>query len=502
MTLKRTIGTTGYDLSTITLQDLSSMGERDLASLHLELQAAARALHENADGSLRDKSEAESGQFRRYLDLIDGCRAHSAIRSAASNPRAVVRGDGAEFAARADRPRAAGQADVPPRVAEDRDRAFRIMDEYSRSGVLSAAAGDRLDDVLRAKDAMGGTARYLTAAGDPAYATAFGKMAADPMTGHLRFDPAEVEAVRAMGHVMSEMRAMGEATGGAGQFALPLQIDPSIILTSAGALNPVRDVASVETIGAYQWRGVASDGITAAYVAEGTEAADASPASLVQPTLTPQRAQAFVPFSIELSMDWAALQSELVRLVTDARNVLDSTMFLTGSGTSQPSGILNIGALNGLTTTQRVQTATTAVTAVGDPWAFKAAIPARWLNSTTFAAAPATFDAVYRFVAQGSTTEPRQFANGDRGGDFLGRPKIEWSTMATTLTTTGAKILIGGDFRTGFKIVDRIGMQAEFIPHIFGLARGYPTGQRGLYCYWRTSSGVVAPNALRYLEVK
>ena len=134
-------------------------------------------------------------------------------------------------------------------------------------------------------------------------------------------------------------------------------------------------------------------------------------------------------------------------------------------------------------------------------WSFKAAIPARFLNSATFAASPTTWDSVYRFVAQGSTTEPRQFANGDRGGDFLGRPKIEWSSMVSTLTMTGSKVMIGGDFRTGFKIVDRIGMQAEFIQNLVG-PNQRPTGQRGLFCWWRTSSGVQALNALRYLEVK
>ena len=29
-----------------------------------------------------------------------------------------------------------------------------------------------------------------------------------------------------------------------------------------------------------------------------------------------------------------------------------------------------------------------------------------------------------------------------------------------------------------------------------------PLGVRGLYYYWRTGAGVIAPNALRYLEVK
>jgi hypothetical protein len=44
-------------------------------------------------------------------------------------------------------------------------------------------------------------------------------------------------------------------------------------------------------------------------------------------------------------------------------------------------------------------------------------------------------------------------------------------------------------------------MSAELIPHMMGATR-LPLGVRGLYCYWRTGPGVIAPNALRYLEVK
>lgn len=62
--------------------------------------------------------------------------------------------------------------------------------------------------------------------------------------------------------------------------------------------------------------------------------------------------------------------------------------------------------------------------------------------------------------------------------------------------------MIGGDFRTGYKIVDRIGMTAELIPHMLGTAGNLPNGTRGLYVFWRTGAGVIAPNALRYLEVK
>jgi predicted phage gp36 major capsid-like protein len=130
----------------------------------------------------------------------------------------------------------------------------------------------------------------------------------------------------------------------------------------------------------------------------------------------------------------------------------------------------------------------------------KAAIPPRFIASSTWAGAPGTWDTTYRFVAQGSTTEPRQFADGDRGGDFLGRPKVELSTMATG-STTGTKLLVVGDW-SKFPIADRIGGTFEFVPLLLGATNRFPTGQHGACYYWPVASGVLAPNAFRYLEVK
>jgi HK97 family phage major capsid protein len=272
------------------------------------------------------------------------------------------------------------------------------------------------------------------------------------------------------------------------------------MLTSMGALNPVRQVARQVTIsGAREWRGVASDGVTVAYSAEATVATDGSP-TLVQPAIITYQYRVFVPFSLELGADWPDLGAEFLRLASDARDVNDATQFLTGAGTSSPDGILNIGGTGGLTTTQRVQTAVSATYAVGDPWLLKAQLPARFIPTSTYAASPGILDKTYRFVAQGSTTEPRQFDDGARAGDFLGRPVVEWSTMVNT-TTTGSKVIIAGDF-TGYTIVDRLGINAELIPHLFAASQGLlPSGQRGLYCWGRTGAGVTMPNAFRYLEV-
>jgi hypothetical protein len=44
-------------------------------------------------------------------------------------------------------------------------------------------------------------------------------------------------------------------------------------------------------------------------------------------------------------------------------------------------------------------------------------------------------DALYRFVASGSTSEAEIFWQG-RNGPLLGKQVLEWSTVQTSLTTT------------------------------------------------------------------
>src|SRR5262249_27217347 len=150
------------------------------------------------------------------------------------------------------------------------------------------------------------------------------------------------------------------------------------------------EISNVEAVITHEWKGVTADQITANFTAEATEAADSSP-TLVQPDILLEKAQCFIPVSIELFQDWTNLQANLARLLNDAKNNLESAKCLAGvgHGSFEPGGILNIGGTNGLTTTQRVQTTTVATYAVGDPWLLKAAIPPRFLASSTFASAPA-----------------------------------------------------------------------------------------------------------------
>ena len=80
---------------------------------------------------------------------------------------------------------------------------------------------------------------------------------------------------------------------------------------------------------------------------------------------------------------------------------------------------------------------------------------------------------------------------------LLGYPVNELSTMSATVVNT-TKIMLIGDFSM-FKIIDRVGMTVELVPQLFGATSRYPTGQRGLYAYWRNGSKVIDAVAFRAL---
>ena len=67
------------------------------------------------------------------------------------------------------------------------------------------------------------------------------------------------------------------------------------------------------------------------------------------------------------------------------------------------------------------------------------------------------------------------------------------------MVTTGSRIVLIGDF-SYYLIVDRVGMSLEVIPHLFGAANRFPTGQRGLYAFWRNGGKIIDQVAFRFLK--
>ena len=298
----------------------------------------------------------------------------------------------------------------------------------------------------------------------------------------------EFEAYVKHGAVGPEMIRAASLTTTAGGYAVPVELDTTLLLTNAGVVNPIRNLARVRQTNVNTIEFINTTGITAGFGAEAAEASDNAP-TIAQPTVNIEKAFAFVPMSIEIAEDWAGIQQDMAMAFADAKNQLEASKFLTGLGhaSHEPQGLIAVGGATAIVTT-----ASTATFAVADVYSLENALSPRYRQRASVVGNRATFQKVRQFA---TTTGPSAWTDSFRDpnpNEIIGYPAYEWSNYASTPTTSGSTILTIGDFNY-FAIVDRVGMNVELVPHLFGSSNRYPTGQRGLYMYWRTSSQVLSP---------
>lgn len=418
------------------------------------------------DGEIEDL-ERRYARIRSLADSPDHTEAGAAFHTLRSRDRSADRGP-------------AGEA---------RDLGLRAIE--SRSAELSSAAGDRLVELVE-RDRTGLDSRYLHAVADPSYQAAFMRKLTTPLnSATAAAPPDEGAAVDRVGQVMAE-RAMALDPGSAGGWAVPFSLDPTIRLSSDGSLNPVRQMARVISITSQEWRGITSEGVVSAFAPEGTEVDDRSP-TVAQPAIKPERAHSYVQYTYELGQDWTSLGSELLRLFADSRDVLEAAKFTSGTGSDEPEGLI-YGLLNSGSGSGEPDSAVEASWAADAVYAVQEALGPRFQPRAQWASSLTVANAVHRLQSE---TEPALF-NEDRSR-LLGKRWSELSELDTTVTP-GSVPLVYGDFQAGYTIVDRIGMSVELIPNVVG-EHGRPTGERGLYAFWRVGAAVTVPNALRYLTV-
>ena len=348
----------------------------------------------------------------------------------------------------------------------------------------------RLYETLeRADDAGGRLARHMIAASRPAYRSAFGKLISGQSFALTPEEARSVEHVRA-----------ASLTDSAGGYAVPTVLDSTLLVTGAhdGVLgNPIRQLANVVQTTSDNYNVNSTAGITAAWAAEAAESSDNAP-TIAQTTITPIRAQAFVPFSMEIQQDWAGMEAEMRRLFMFARDDLELSGFTTGNGSNQPLGVVYDLYTN--YSGQVVASATTDTFAKADLTALIQKPAARYRANGAFVANELTYDAVRAFTNTGGATIWTQL-DADRPATIYGRPAYSNAAVDGTVTASSDNyIMVFGDFNAGYTIVDRIGMTVELVPHLFGSNRR-PTGQRGLYAMWRTGGRVVDSGALALLNV-
>lgn len=452
----------------------------DLEARAREITDRLREIDEQAG------DEPLSGELREEWEGLTG--EHDAIREKNSRLEKIRSASGSALERGDASTGQPGLADRTTSGGTVRDQALRAIE--ANEAELTPEAGDRITALVK-RDKYGLDSAYVAAVASEHYEQAFARMLSGSPVASFEMSPEEVEAVRAVRRAQ-ELRALsiggGSPVGSEGGFAVPFALDPTIIATSDGSVNPLRQIARVQTILSNEWRGVSSDGITIDYEVENDEADDDSP-TLAQPTVTANRVSAFIPFSFEVDQDWNSMRSEMAKLISDGRDDLEADKFVTGTGNGEPEGIVA-----GLDAASVVPTASPAVFATADIYALIEALPPRFRPRASFLANLGILNLIAQFETENGS---RQFPSID-DGRLIQKSAFEASTMDGT-TAAGDQILLAGDFRH-YLIVDRIGMSVEIVPFLFGAA-GRPTGQRGIYAFWRNGAAILADNAFRLLEV-
>ena len=461
------------------------------------LRERADALLEEArtisSGKPDDSARARFDEIETELDAIKNKREkleriiNAPVRIAPSvGPQVIVRDD----------PWEGDEARSLLREGPDeiRDRARRAIDKVRDNDAgreyVSGVVEEHRDDTE--------VARWTLATSHPAYERAFSKLLRfGPSSGYLQFTPEESAAFARA----EETRAAMSLTGANGGYLVPFSLDPSVVLTNAGTVgNPVRQAARKVTITTDDWNGVTSAGVSAEWLAEATEAADASP-TFTQPQIVVHKAAAYLEASIEVAQD-SGVGSDVAMLIADARERLEATAFTTGSGSGQPYGLMQRMAL---TTASRVAGSSGAAGAAdlvaADVYALAEAVPARQRLNASWQASLPVINKVRQF-ATGTGPQSAFWADFGDGtpSRLLGKAIRENSDMDSTIVSgSNDDVIVIGDF-SKYVIVDRIGTSIAYNPLVVGSNRR-PTGSVGWFAYWRVGADTVDANAFRSLRL-
>jgi HK97 family phage major capsid protein len=463
-------------------------------SADAELAARLAELESEADG--RPFSEGQLGEFQSIIStreelagIIEELQLrHAAVEAASKQPNATESVGGPVTA-----PNIIKAPDDIFDMAAYRQRSIDDLPQAYRDGAMrviekAALPATKDQDAARARlaelvdkhqnDGHGVVARRVIATTSPSYTEAWARY----ISGGMENVPPRLQAA---------LQTYSDANGGV---AIPVTIDPTFILTTDGQRNDIRDMARVETITTKEWSPVTTAGVTAAYAAETAAATDGAPTDIDDPTITPIRAHVFVSFTAEYSEDYgpAAIQSEVGRMIGDAKTVLEANKFVLGTGSSEPLGVVFKLNDDG---TSLVATANDNAFALVDVDAVEGALGDRFIGNAQWLAARKVYQTVRGF---GTAGQPANSIYDQLSGTLRGYPARHSNVMDKTFANDDLPLLFG-DFRQ-FVIVDRLGLSTEFVPQVFD-GNGNPLGRRGIYARWRNNTGLTTVNAFRLLKI-
>jgi HK97 family phage major capsid protein/HK97 family phage prohead protease len=373
--------------------------------------------------------------------------------------------------------------------SNDTEMSQAIRDGARKAVEVAVFAHDRADEGqnkeqierLLAQDESGHFARHILATGSPVYQRAFAKVVAGK-----QLTTEEQRAIATVGTT---------TTGG---YNVPFTLDPTLILTSDGSVNPLRQMARVERLTqGNTWKGVTTAGVTLTRGPAELQPVTPKEVTFGQPEVTVQPVKAEIQFSIEADEDWPRLQTELARILQEAKDDEEAESFVNGVGTT----VYPEGVAYGLDASSDVGTTGDGLD-VSDIYRLEGALPPKYRARAQFLANKSIYASIRQFSV-GATGEGSVWQRGIAAGDpaqLLGYPAREISTMESDPTADGERVMLFGDFKAGFLIVDKVGMTIEIDPHVRD-GNGKWIGARALLAHYRNSSKVINDNALRALVI-
>jgi HK97 family phage major capsid protein len=289
-------------------------------------------------------------------------------------------------------------------------------------------------------------------------------------------------------------RAMS-LTDNAGGYAVPQQLDPNLILTSNGSTNPIRTISRVVQATGDTWTGLSTTHASWSWDAEAAEVSDDA-TTYAQPSVPVYTGRGFIPFSMEVQMDYPGFTDDLRLILANGKDDLEATAFATGSGSGQPTGIVT--ALTG--GASAIASAGSEALAWGDVTGLNNVLPAKYRARASWIAEQRIISEIREDAIgagyEGAYIDPA----GAAPGRLLGHDIYEASAMDGVITGSAENyILVLGDF-SNYVIADRVGFSLELVPHLLHTSNNRPSGQRGFLAYYRVGADSVNDAAFRMLN--
>jgi HK97 family phage major capsid protein len=371
---------------------------------------------------------------------------------------------------------------------EARDASLRALDDSEATYILSDSQKTKLAKQVRVDTDI---ARRIVVTENEHYRSAWHKLMTNPNAPALLTDSERVALQRA-----EEYRAQSEGSTTAGGFAIPVFIDPSVILTDQETSNPFLSLCRQVTVNTNTWKGVSAAGVTWSFDDEAEEVSDDA-ITIAQPSVTVHAARGFIPFSIEVGDDWPGFQAEMAGLLAAGYDELLVDNFTDGSGTGEPRGIIT--ALDANTNVEVVST-TDGAFAVEDLYKVWEALPqkyrrnAAWMFDITIMNKIRQFGTADLFHASTINLPVGAIA------ELFGRPVYENPYFPDYSGTTGvSNRLVVGDW-SNYVIARRSGMSVELVPHLFATGANRPSGSRGWFAHARIGGNSVNDLGFRLLQ--